>query len=100
MLKYLLKVFTLTTIVSLFISVSSFAQKQNCNSCHSDLKPEQIARFQKTHSSNERGLGIMDKGQVANYLGTMEFSQVFMNTLIMRFIGPHPQIMKRNTASD
>ena len=69
MTKYFLKVFTLTTIVSLFISASIFAQRQNCNSCHSDLKPEQIARFQKTHSSNERGLGIMDKGQITNYLG-------------------------------
>ncbi len=85
MIKYFLKVFTLTTIVSLFISVSSFAQKQNCNSCHSDLKPEQIARFQKTHSSNERGLGIMDKGQVANYLGNYgilsSFHEYFNNAI-------------------
>ena len=33
------------------------------------MKPEQIARLLKSNSAVERGIGIMDKGQVANYLG-------------------------------
>lgn len=45
------------------------AQKQNCAECHRDMRPEQLARFLKTHTSAERGIGLMDKGQVANYLG-------------------------------
>jgi len=85
MIKYLLKVFTCTIVISLFIQSMIFAQQQNCNACHSNLKPEQIARLQKTHVSSERGLGIMDKGQVANYLGNYgilsSFHEYFNNAI-------------------
>ncbi len=60
-------------IFFVMLSLHSFsplpAQNQNCNNCHKDITPEQINRFLKTHSAIERGIGIMDKGQVANYLG-------------------------------
>lgn len=69
MLKHLMRYFFLLTMASLFCSAVIHAQKQSCSNCHKDMKPEQIARFLKTHSSVERGIGLMDKGQVANYLG-------------------------------
>jgi len=64
-----MRYFILIIIFSLFCSTFIQAQKQSCNNCHKDMKPEQIARFLKTHSAVERGIGLMDKGQVANYLG-------------------------------
>ncbi|HMN16888.1 MAG TPA: hypothetical protein PKD03_04680 [Ignavibacteriaceae bacterium] len=67
MFRVLIKLFFFCLIVSLY-SITLQAQN-NCISCHKDLKPEQLKKLTKVTSSAERGLGIMDRGQVANYLG-------------------------------
>lgn len=59
----------LLLLSSLFSPAFVQAQGPNCSGCHNNLKPEQVARLLKTKSATERGLGIMDKGQVSNYLG-------------------------------
>ena len=69
MVKFSKRYYFLFIIFSFFYSPFILAQFQNCGNCHKDLKPEQINRLRKTTSSSERGIGIMDKGQVANYLG-------------------------------
>ncbi len=52
-------------IISFIIFPTSlYAQGQNCSSCH-----EEPPNLQKLNSAEERGVGIMNKGQVANYLG-------------------------------
>jgi hypothetical protein len=50
---------------------SSVARSQgpSCARCHSGMKPDQRVRLLKTQAATERGLGVMDKGQVSNYLG-------------------------------
>lgn len=45
------------------------AQGKDCSSCHIAIKPGEVTRMLKTGAPGERGLGIMDKGQVSNYLG-------------------------------
>lgn len=63
MRKRLTKYFIM--IISFIIfSTSLYAQVQNCNSCH-----QEPPNLQKLTSIEERGVGIMNKGQVANYLG-------------------------------
>ncbi len=69
MTKFMIRCFLFAVILSLQFYPQLQAQKQNCSNCHKDITPEQISRFLKTHSAAERGIGIMDKGQVANYLG-------------------------------
>ncbi len=59
----------LKNIVYIFVlfvlySVTLNAQVPSCNSCH-----EEPPQLQKLVSAEERGVGIMNKGQVANYLG-------------------------------
>jgi len=55
-------------LVIIFSAVEVKAQS-DCSSCHKDVKPGQLKPLKKTSSSVERGLGIMDKGQITNYLG-------------------------------
>jgi hypothetical protein len=50
-------------------SVIEVNAQSDCSSCHKDVKPGQLKPLMKTSSSVERGLGIMDKGQITNYLG-------------------------------
>jgi len=50
-------------------SIIDVTAQSDCRSCHKDVKPGQLKPLMKTSSSVERGLGIMDKGQIANYLG-------------------------------
>jgi len=69
MINILPRIIIVIIIVSLFIPESILAQSQNCNSCHSELKQVQTNHLQKKNASNERGLAVMDKGQVSNYLG-------------------------------
>jgi hypothetical protein len=45
------------------------AQNQNCLSCHSSTELAELRSLLKPSSIEERGVGIMNKGQVANYLG-------------------------------
>ncbi|MCF6270522.1 MAG: hypothetical protein L3J41_12480 [Melioribacteraceae bacterium] len=60
--------FLLFLILSLFISGVITAQ-QSCADCHKEAKLGKLVPLKKPVSSFERGLGIMDKGQIANYLG-------------------------------
>ena len=57
----------------LFISVVLFssvlAQKNSCQSCHEKLKIDVSKSLMKPHSTEERAVGILDKGQLTNYLG-------------------------------
>jgi hypothetical protein len=69
MIKILINCIILLIITYLFYPLIIQAQNQNCYNCHKDMKPEQIQRLQKTLSARERGLAIMDKGEVSNYLG-------------------------------
>ncbi|RKY90641.1 MAG: hypothetical protein DRQ13_12340, partial [Ignavibacteriae bacterium] len=57
--KYLLPIISFVVL-----SASLYAQVENCNSCH-----QEPPNLQKLTSAEERGVGIMNKGQVANYLG-------------------------------
>ncbi len=50
------------------LPLNLYAQN-DCINCHKDLKPEQLKNLRKVISSSERGLGIMNKGQISNYLG-------------------------------
>ncbi|NJD22852.1 MAG: hypothetical protein FIA82_09330 [Melioribacter sp.] len=69
MLKFLMRYFIPLIILSLFSPALIQAQNLDCSNCHKGMKPEQIERLKKTYSAGERGIGIMDKGQVSNYLG-------------------------------
>ncbi|NWF87826.1 MAG: hypothetical protein HXY50_00015 [Ignavibacteriaceae bacterium] len=53
----------------IFIIPSNICAQANCSNCHKDVKPNQLKPLRKLTSSVERGLGIMDKGQISNYLG-------------------------------
>ena len=55
-------------ILFLFLSGISIAQ-QDCSSCHKEDKLGKLVPLRKPTSSFERGIGIMDKGQITNYLG-------------------------------
>jgi len=55
--------------VILFSSVVSVNAQNVCSSCHKNEKLGKLTPFMKPTSSFERAIGIMDKGQIANYLG-------------------------------
>jgi len=67
MLRAFIKILFACLIISL--STLQISAQPDCSNCHKGIKPEQLKRLVKTASSFERGLGIMDKGQVSNYLG-------------------------------
>lgn len=69
--KFMLRTFCKIFIGLCFLSIiqiNIYAQ-QNCINCHKDVKLDQLKNLTKAASSVERGLGIQDKGQIANYLG-------------------------------
>lgn len=74
-------------IISIYLLSTLLIKAQNldCTSCHKDFTPEQISRLTKVKSSFERGLGVMDKGQVSNYLGNYgvlsSFHEYFNNAI-------------------
>lgn len=43
--------------------------QQDCSSCHKEFKAGNMTPLAKPGSEFERAIGIMDKGQIANYLG-------------------------------
>lgn len=63
--RYLLFLFL---FVSVTVNVKVQAQIQSCESCHGD-NTKNLLLVPKILSNEERGIGIMDKGQVVNYLG-------------------------------
>ncbi len=66
--KILLRYFVLfITLNCLTLTVQ--AQNQNCLSCHTSSELNELRSLLKPGSIEERGLGIMNKGQIANYLG-------------------------------
>lgn len=85
MITFSKNIFFRFLIISLFMSSAVYSQLNNCNSCHAGMKPEQIARFQKKTAAGERGLGVMDKGQISNYLGNYgvisNFHEYFNNAI-------------------
>jgi len=85
MFKFLTRYSILLLMLFLFCPTSIHSQDQNCINCHKDLNPEQINRLRKTHSLGERGIGIMNKGQVSNYLGNYgilsNFHEYFNNAI-------------------
>src|SRR4030042_276296 len=85
MRKFLMRFFLLVVILSLYRPDIIFAQIQSCTSCHTEMKPEQAERLMKTFTAGERGIGIMDKGQVSNYLGNYgilsSFHEYFNNAI-------------------
>jgi hypothetical protein len=66
--KNLLKYFILF-LSFIFLTLSVEAQVRNCESCHKEVNPENLVPMHKPLSAEERGIGVMDKGQVINYLG-------------------------------
>ncbi|MBK6913269.1 MAG: hypothetical protein IPH11_06280 [Ignavibacteriales bacterium] len=63
--RYLLSLFL---FISVAVTVNVQAQIQSCESCHGE-NVKNLTLVPKILSSEERGIGIMDKGQVVNYLG-------------------------------
>jgi len=63
----------LVKIIILFMVFFLITEKTNaqldCSSCHKEEKLGKLTPLMKPVSSVERGIGIMDKGQVINYLG-------------------------------
>lgn len=55
--------------LSIYLSTIEISAQADCSNCHKDVKPGQLKPLRKVTSSVERGLGIMDKGQISNYLG-------------------------------
>ena len=68
MVKFLIKYFILIVFYVL-ISGSPLAQIPTCESCHKDNSIKNLVPLFKPTSNEERGIAVMDKGQVANYLG-------------------------------
>jgi len=68
MSKLLIKNF-IPLLFFILISNSGFAQSTTCASCHNQNNIKNFVPLNKPLSSEERAVGIMDKGQVANYLG-------------------------------
>ena len=64
------KIIFVTLLTLLFLSETIIAQL-DCSSCHKESRAEleRLIPFAKTNSAAERAIGIMDKGQIANYLG-------------------------------
>ena len=67
MYKVLVK-FIILFMVFFLITEKTSAQL-DCSSCHKEEKLGKLTPLMKPVSSVERGIGIMDKGQIANYLG-------------------------------
>ncbi|MEN8192931.1 MAG: hypothetical protein ABFS12_08945 [Bacteroidota bacterium] len=67
MYKVLVK-FIILFMVFILITEKINAQL-DCSSCHKEEKLGKLTPLMKPVSSVERGIGIMDKGQIANYLG-------------------------------
>lgn len=67
MYKVVTKLIILLITVMLF-KTEMYAQS-DCSSCHTEKKLGKLTPLMKPVSSVERGLGIMDKGQISNYLG-------------------------------
>ena len=56
-------------LIALLLFRSEIHAQLDCSSCHTEKKLGKLTPLKKPVSSVERGLGIMDKGQVSNYLG-------------------------------
>ncbi len=57
-------------LLAVLILISENANAQlDCSSCHKENKLGKLTPLMKPVSSVERGIGIMDKGQIVNYLG-------------------------------
>jgi hypothetical protein len=56
-------------ILVTFYLVGNVNAQYDCSNCHKDEKLGKLTPIMKPSSSFERGIGIMDKGQIANYLG-------------------------------
>ncbi len=68
MIKSLIKYCSLFILIGLSTE-AAYPQSSGCISCHRDEKVKDMIPMHKVMSNEERGLGVMDKGQVANYLG-------------------------------
>ena len=68
MLKFLIR-YSILIIFFVLISESTFSQIPTCESCHKDNNIKNLVPLYKHVSNEERGIGIQDKGQIANYLG-------------------------------
>ena len=51
------------------LTLTGHAQSQDCLSCHTSNELRELQPLLKPGSIEERGVGIMNKGQIANYLG-------------------------------
>ena len=58
-------------ILALFTFYCSFVQAQirTCQTCHDKLDVDKDLSLKKSLSSEERAIGVLDKGQLANYIG-------------------------------
>ncbi len=68
MFNYLIRYYILFVLI-IILSVSVFPQTPACESCHRENNIKNMIPLHKPLSNEERGIGIMDKGQIANYLG-------------------------------
>ncbi len=59
----------LFSVMLLQLAASVQGQEPTCHSCHETFPPNDLLSPQNPSSVEERALGIMDKGQVSNYLG-------------------------------
>lgn len=64
----ILQRYLLSLLLFISVTVKVQAQIQSCESCHGQ-NAKNLGLVPKILSNEERGIGIMDKGQVANYLG-------------------------------
>ena len=69
MFQKLIRLIILLLII-VFYSDTVFPQIPACESCHQDKNyNNNMIPLHKILSNEERGVGIMDKGQIANYMG-------------------------------
>ncbi|MCW8810954.1 MAG: hypothetical protein OQK64_08375 [Ignavibacteriaceae bacterium] len=68
MFRFLIKCFILI-VFFILVSGSAFSQVPTCESCHRDNSIKNLVPLFRPESNEERGIGIQDKGQIANYLG-------------------------------
>lgn len=69
MYKTFIKYFCISISILFINPVFVYSQNLSCNNCHQNLTAQQIKNLTKIKAVTERGIGIMDKGQVSNYLG-------------------------------
>lgn len=85
MFKFISRISTPLFLLMLLFNSIIYSQNLDCASCHKDLESDEIARLKKVYSSFERGLGIMDKGEVSNYVGNYgvlsSFHEYFNNSI-------------------